>query len=100
MASGAAEQPIDSDWHCLSAEESLRRLGSTLDGLTSTQARQALARYGRNTITVSEAFSPWAIFLSQFKSVLIWVSDQAPRRLPLSRDRPEPCLDGVCGHLL
>ena len=73
MDSGAAEQPIDADWHCLSAEESLRRLGSSLHGLTSTQAQQALARYGRNTITVSEAFSPWAIFLSQFKSVLIWV---------------------------
>ncbi|HTO78866.1 MAG TPA: HAD-IC family P-type ATPase, partial [Methylocystis sp.] len=73
MDLGAAGQPIDADWHCWSAEESLRRLGSSFDGLTSTQAEEALVRYGRNTIAVSEAFSPWAIFLSQFKSVLIWV---------------------------
>jgi P-type Ca2+ transporter type 2C len=73
MDSGMAEQPIDAHWHCLSPEESVRRLGSSLNGLTSTQAEEALARYGPNTIAVSETFSPWAILLSQFKSVLIWV---------------------------
>jgi P-type Ca2+ transporter type 2C len=73
MDSGAAERPIDARWHCLSAEESLRRQGSSLDGLTSMEAEQALVRYGLNRIAVSEAFSPLAIFLAQFKSVLVWV---------------------------
>ncbi|WP_202620562.1 HAD-IC family P-type ATPase [Methylocystis heyeri] len=73
MDRGAAEQPIEARWHCLSAEESLRRQGSSPEGLTSMQAEEALARYGPNRISVSEAFSPLTIFLAQFKSVLVWV---------------------------
>ncbi|HEY8006310.1 MAG TPA: cation-transporting P-type ATPase, partial [Methylocella sp.] len=73
MDAVATEQQIDVGWHSLSAEESLLRLGSSSDGLTSAEAGAALARYGPNAITVAEPFSPWAIFLAQFKSVLIWV---------------------------
>jgi len=73
MDAVAAEQQIDARWHCLTAEESLRRLGSSSDGLTSAEAAAALAQYGPNAITVAEPFGPWAIFLAQFKSVLIWV---------------------------
>ena len=73
MDAVATEQQIDACWHCLTAEESLRRLGSSSAGLTSAEAGAALARYGPNALTVAEPFSPWAIFLAQFKSVLIWV---------------------------
>jgi P-type Ca2+ transporter type 2C len=70
---GAAERSIEARWHCLSAEESLRRQGSSPEGLTSMQADEALVRYGPNRIAVSGSFSPLAIFLAQFKSVLVWV---------------------------
>jgi Ca2+-transporting ATPase len=73
MDAVVAERQIDARWHCLTAEESLRRLGSSSDGLTSAEAGAALARYGPNAITGAEPFSPWALFLAQFKSVLIWV---------------------------
>ena len=73
MDAVAGEQQSDAGWHCLTAEESLRRLGSSSDGLTSAEAGAALARYGPNAITVAEPFGPWAIFLAQFKSALIWV---------------------------
>jgi len=48
-------------------------VGSSPDCLTSAEAGAALARYGPNAITVSEPFGPWAIFLAQLKSVLIWL---------------------------
>ena len=64
MDAVAAEQQIDARWHCLTAEESLRRLRSSSDGLTSAEAGAALARYGANAITVAEPFGPWAIFLA------------------------------------
>jgi P-type Ca2+ transporter type 2C len=70
---GAVEQPTNAHWHCLSPEESVRRLGSSLNGLTSAQAEAALARFGPNAIAVSESIHPLAIFLAQFKSVLIWI---------------------------
>jgi|GEM_PF-6858 len=73
MDAVATEQQIDARWHCLTAEESVRRLGSSSDGLTSAEAGAALARYGPNAITVAQPFGPWTIFLAQFKSVLIWV---------------------------
>jgi P-type Ca2+ transporter type 2C len=73
MASATAEDVREAHWHCCSAEETLRALAASPNGRTATQADAALARYGPNTIAVSEPYSPWAIFLAQFKSVLIWV---------------------------
>ncbi|ARN79905.1 HAD-IC family P-type ATPase [Methylocystis bryophila] len=73
MDPGVSEGSNDAPWHCLSTTESLQRLASSSHGLTRSQADEALARHGPNTITVSEAFSPWTIFLSQFKSALIWI---------------------------
>ena len=66
MDAVVAEQQIDARWHCLTAEESLRRLGSSSNGLTSAEAAAALAGYGPNAITDAEPFSPWALFLAQF----------------------------------
>ncbi len=70
---GASQRSDDRHWHCLSTTESLRRLASSSAGLTKTQADERLAGHGPNAITVSETFSPWTIFLTQFKSVLVWI---------------------------
>jgi P-type Ca2+ transporter type 2C len=53
--------------------EVLQSLGSTANGLTSAQARDARAEFGRNAIAEPEPTSPYALFFSQFKSILIWI---------------------------
>lgn len=65
MDAVAAEQQIEARWHCLSADESLRRLGSSSNGLISAEAGAVLAGYGPNALTVAGPLSPWAIFLTR-----------------------------------
>jgi Ca2+-transporting ATPase len=61
-------QPL---WHTLSIDETLARLGTGSQGLSSDEARRRLAQYGPNELEQAEKISRWKIFLSQFKNVLI-----------------------------
>ncbi len=60
-------------WH-LAADEIARHLSTDLKaGLSQDEAAQRLALYGPNELKESKGRGPVAIFLDQFKSLIIWV---------------------------
>ena len=63
----------DDNWHSLPADECLRRLDSSVDGLTHEEAAARLERYGANALKPPAAQSPWLRFLRQFHNVLIYI---------------------------
>jgi len=58
-------------WYNLTAEQALNGLGSSTDGLSTTEAERRLAEYGPNELRRSKKISPWRLFLEQFKDLLI-----------------------------
>ena len=58
------------NWHTLGVEEALRRLGSSLEGLTEEEAERRLRVYGPNTVKARRR-SPLRIFARQFANPLI-----------------------------
>ncbi|MDD5190705.1 MAG: cation-translocating P-type ATPase [Dehalococcoidales bacterium] len=65
-----ASQP-ETKWHNLPVPEALNKLGVKLTGLSAAEAKDRLAKYGRNELTVEKKNSPWVLFFNQFKSALI-----------------------------
>ena len=60
------------EWYLKSIEQVVAELGSDLKkGLSSEEVRHRLERFGRNELKEQGVMTPWAIFLSQFTSVLI-----------------------------
>ena len=57
-------------WHTLGVEEALRRLGSSIEGLTEDEAERRLRVYGPNTVKARRR-SPIRIFARQFANPLI-----------------------------
>ena len=55
------------------ATDLLRQLGATPQGLTSTEARQRLTRFGANLLTPRRRTDELALLLAQFKSPLILI---------------------------
>jgi len=72
-ASPSAELPKEVTWQNQSAETVLTQLRSVPTGLTAHEAATRLAADGPNELQEGERISRWKIFLSQFKSLLIWV---------------------------
>jgi len=58
-------------WHALELEEVLKKLDTSLEGLTSDEARKRLEKYGPNEIKTEKGISPWRILLGQFESPLV-----------------------------
>lgn len=61
----------EKNWHNLEVAETLQSLDSSRQGLTQEEARRRLAQFGPNELLEKGKISAWAIFLQQFKSVLI-----------------------------
>ncbi len=59
------------NWHALEIEDVLRTLESHRSGLSNTEARKRLERFGPNELLKKKGVSPWMLFLEQFKSFLI-----------------------------
>ena len=59
------------DWHALDADETLRRLESTADGLPGDQAARRLSRDGPNVLPEGRRRNLLAIFLQQFRDFMI-----------------------------
>jgi Ca2+-transporting ATPase len=59
-------------WHSVTAEEALRLLGSSPQGLSRGEAERRLSEYGRNEIA-ERRVSPLAMFLGQFRSFLVYI---------------------------
>jgi P-type Ca2+ transporter type 2C len=58
-------------FHTLSPEEVCEILATGPQGLSETNARERLGRYGLNEITAVKAISAWRILLRQFANLLI-----------------------------
>jgi len=60
-------------WHSLSKEKIIQVLGTSLDGLSKKEAEFRQKKYGKNLLPSKKPFTNWRIFLSQFKSPLIYI---------------------------
>ena len=60
-------------WYTLPADEVIRRLESSREGLTTKDAEARLRRYGRNRIERRKKPSRISVFLRQFESPLVYV---------------------------
>ena len=69
----AAVVPVREDWHTRSPEDVLAQLGSSVSGLSATDAAQRLATNGPNELKESTGVSPLQMFLGQFKSLIVWI---------------------------
>ncbi|MDD3473521.1 MAG: cation-transporting P-type ATPase, partial [Syntrophaceae bacterium] len=60
-------------WHTLNADETLERLASSRDGLSSEEAERRLSEHGPNQLEEIYKPSKARIFLRQFENYLIIV---------------------------
>jgi len=67
------EQPLDNYWHALDAQETLRRLEVSEDGLSDAQARQRLEETGPNSLEVEEGIGPLRMLIRQIHNPLIYL---------------------------
>ena len=66
-----ANSDIPRSWHTLEVDAVLRLLDTTARGVSAATAQARLARHGPNELQAAHRISPWAVFLAQFKNVLI-----------------------------
>ncbi len=59
------------EWYKLTAEQTIKELSSSRNGLSETEAKKRLKKYGKNKLEEKKRTSPIKIFLSQFKSFLV-----------------------------
>ncbi len=60
-------------WHTLSAEETLKRLKASADGLTDAEVEQRRKEFGFNEIPEAGQRHWFWIFIKQFKSLLVFI---------------------------
>jgi len=60
-------------WHALDTASALKKLGSSATGLTTKEAEERLKTYGKNLLPEKKRKTALVIFLSQFKSILIFL---------------------------
>ncbi|MEP1122414.1 MAG: cation-translocating P-type ATPase [Ilumatobacter sp.] len=71
-----ADRPTDTstvEWHRLSPDEALERLGVTDDGLTASVASERLAEYGTNELVDTGSSSPWKLIWEQISAVMVLI---------------------------
>ncbi|MEM7819519.1 MAG: calcium-translocating P-type ATPase, SERCA-type [Candidatus Aenigmatarchaeota archaeon] len=61
------------EWYKLTAEETIKELGSDIYGLTEQEAKERFKKYGPNELKEKKTKSYVQIFLEQFKSFLILI---------------------------
>ena len=57
-------------FYCLTAEEAIRHLKTSKQGLSPSEAEKRLQKFGPNELKEAKKISPLKIFVSQFKNVL------------------------------
>jgi len=60
-------------WHSLSIDNTLKQLGTHLEGLTTAKAAERLGQFGRNEIVRSKSTSPLRLLLKQFANFFVLV---------------------------
>ena len=74
MTERASSEPGESvGWHHLTIQDAVERLETRLEGLTSAQAGERLARFGRNEIVRRKPASPLRLLVGQFANFFILV---------------------------
>ncbi|HEY3297048.1 MAG TPA: HAD-IC family P-type ATPase [Armatimonadota bacterium] len=66
-------ESVEHEWHALSVDEVLQRLGSSSEGLSASEAEKRLAEFGPNTIAKTRRVSAFVSFMQQFRSPLIYI---------------------------
>src|SRR5688500_16353632 len=64
---------MEKNWHQLETTEVLREVKSRPEGLSTEEAAKRLQEFGRNELEEKAKKSKLAIFLSQFKDVMILI---------------------------
>src|SRR3989338_264868 len=59
------------DYYKLSTQQTLKDLESSERGLSQKEAKNRLEKFGPNQLEKKKKISPFSIFLSQFKSILV-----------------------------
>ena len=72
-ALAVAEQQDGGPWHNRAGEELLKQLGSSVAGLSATEAGRRLITDGPNELKETKRISPFQIFLGQFTSLIVWI---------------------------
>ena len=62
-----------SKWHSTSAEQTLKSVGSSIDGLTQADAEARLLAHGANRLAQAARSNPLVRFLMHFHNILIYV---------------------------
>ena len=60
-------------YHNKETKEAFKELKTSESGLTGEEAEKRLKEYGLNEIKEERGISPFEIFLSQFKSIVVWI---------------------------
>ncbi|MGD8229684.1 MAG: cation-transporting P-type ATPase [Desulfobacteraceae bacterium] len=60
-------------WHALEIDPVFQTLASQADGLTKEEAERRLAKFGPNRLRPTKRRGAWALLLTQFKNLLIYV---------------------------
>jgi Ca2+-transporting ATPase len=61
----------DTKWHEITSAESLKKLSASEKGLSENEAQARLSRLGYNELVKEKGISKAAIFIAQFKSILV-----------------------------
>ena len=61
------------DWHLISPKEAIKETGSSLQGLTETEFRTRLKKYGPNQLQAKKKRPAWILFVAQFKDLMILI---------------------------
>jgi Ca2+-transporting ATPase len=73
MPAATPETEEEHAWHTLAPEETLAALDSRKGGLSAGEAEERRRRYGRNVLEEEPRETPLAVFVRQFRSVLIFI---------------------------
>ena len=66
-----SHQNMPVEWHTLSVEETLKRLGSSMKGLSPEEARERLGKHGYNELRERPGRSVFSMFLDQLREFLV-----------------------------
>jgi len=60
-------------WHAMEIKDVIKKLRSSKNGLTQTEAEKRLEAFGRNKLPQEKSFSKIKLFLKQFQNPLIYI---------------------------
>src|SRR3989338_3035819 len=59
--------------HSIPPEKLLSQLGSSLQGISSSESNRRLSTYGFNELPEGAGINPFLLFFQQFSSPLVWL---------------------------